>query len=138
MTRKKNTINLDEVRGTSATTEEGGQRDYPQGKYLSTELISPPFSGASSERASGTVICVLKLVGYGITILLFLGAIIWFSATLYSDVDNVKDGLKTVEKKTDKLVEASVRQEERINNIDNHLGRISSDIKDLSNKVYNK
>ena len=65
-----------------------------------------------------------------------MGTAIWVVSGMNSDVNNVKDGLKTVKEKTEKLAESFVSQEVRITNIDKNLGEINSEIRELNNKIY--
>ncbi len=132
---RKNTINLDKVRDTSSTAEEERLSTYYQGEYKDSEKVSAPFRGEKGKPESEAIISY-RVIGLIVAIVGIVGTAIWVVSGMNSDVNNVKDGLKTVKEKTEKLAESFVSQEVRITNIDKNLGEINSEIRELNNKIY--
>ena len=132
---RKPTVNLDKISGTASTSEESKPGSYGQREYGESVNISSDYKGEKGKAKQKSVISV-KNISIIFTIVVIIGGIIWYFAGLDSDVNYIKDELKIVKEKTEKLSESSVGQEVRITNIDNNLREMHSEIRELNNKIY--
>ncbi len=129
----KPTFDLDKISNTSDTSKKNQPDSYEQSEYGETIKAKVGYEGEKDK----TIKIPYKIISIACSIVLLIGGTIWYFAKLDSDVNYIKEELKDVKRKTEKLSESSVGQEVKITNIDNNLRDMNSEIREMNNKIYN-
>jgi len=138
-------VDLDGKLDTSGTQSNGGITGRDQNIYKKSEEVPPPFRG---EDGSGFIrkselSFTWKVAGIIGAFFLSIGfPVIWFASGLSKDVDNLSKEVVEIKNTTNKLLEGSIRSEERLNSAEKSIDSIARTLqarkKVLPNNHVNK
>lgn len=110
---------LDNVPDASGTVHSDIEKEKPS-EYGRTFEAGPNFP--KKEGFLKNISLVVKIaISVGTFFVVVVVPTIWFAAKLHGDVDNLKDDTKESKEKIEKLVESSVKQENRLDNLEKNL-----------------
>lgn len=123
---------LDQARDTVNTfggpKPEGSQKS----KYNETTPVEPPFKGDggsenyvthSEVRLTWKVAGVLGLIVLGVVV-----PSVWFASTINSSVNGLQKDVKDVKTKTERLIESSIRQDDRLDSLSTSIKELHADL----------
>lgn len=111
---------------STAKTEETYRQELrinatPQTKQLTERGQSIPLSSEIPNASTRAWIewltnpISMRVLGWLLAVALSLASCIWYAATIYKNLDNVREDVTDLKKKTDKLNETSIQHGERLN-----------------------
>jgi len=121
-------VDLDGKLDTSGTQSNEGLVGRDQNTYKKSEDVPPPFRGedGSGFIRKSEISLTWKVAGVVAAIFLSIGVpVIWFASGLSKDVDNLSQEVVEIKNTTSKLLEGSIRSEERLNSAEKTIDSIA-------------
>lgn len=134
-------VDLDGSLDTSGTQPKVADGRSGGAVYKQSENIPPPFKGedGSGYLRKSELSLTWKVAGIVAAIFFSVGIpVIWFASGLSKDVDNLSEQVGGIERKTDKLLEGSIRSEIRLNNAEKAIDSIAQAMQNNQQKSHSK
>lgn len=138
-------VDLDGKLDTSGTQSNEGLVGRDQSTYKKSEDVPPPFRGedGSGFIRKSEISLTWKVAGVVAAIFISIGVpVIWFASGLSKDVDNLSLEVVEIKNTTSKLLEGSIRSEERLNSAEKSIDSIARTLqanqKEMPNNHVNK
>jgi hypothetical protein len=123
-------INLDRVQDTSDTMR-STTREEVSTNHSQTESVLPPFRGDQTDSIYITwpVITLIwkfiKIIGLVIGI---VAPVIWYASRLVNNVDNLQQDVKEVKDRTQTLIESSIKQDVKLDNLELSVTNVKAQV----------
>lgn len=144
--RSHRQMNLERIRDTSDTIHSTKGEGEGSADYRHSESIPPPFKGIEQGQfiTKSDLGLTWKTGAIISSVFLAIGVpVIWFAASLNSNVDNLQKDMTDVKDKTQTLIERSIKQDGRLNSLDRSIADLKSQLvsttpNSTSNETVNK